>query len=67
MYKVFDFNMIIFFGNNCINVLVEILFVEEFIYSFFIFERKEFYCLVYNDKVSFIIEFIKCSLFCFFL
>jgi len=39
-------------------------FAEEFTHSFSIFERKEFHCPVYNDKASFIIELIKCSLLC---
>ena len=67
MHKALDFNTTILFGNNCTNVPAEARFAEEFTHSFSIFERKEFHCPVYNDKASFIIELIKCSLLCFLL
>ena len=67
MHKALNFNTTILLGNNCTNVPAESPFAEEFTHSFSIFERKEFYCPVYNDKASFIIELIKCSLLCLLL
>ena len=62
MHKALNFNTTILLGNNYTNVPAESLFAEEFTHSFSTFERKEFHWPVYNDKASFIIELIKCSL-----